>query len=168
MSSISLTERWPQIFMYSSRVIFPSATSSSKSTGFIDASTPTQPVKRRFAMSSPAIFEIFLRVPKRGTSDIPLSVRIDASPSLSFGINTSSQYFMSEALSSIFLISAISSSDISSKRSTISCFSFLESFDLFFGKRRFQRLRLKAFLSNGDMGISTPEGIPPTRSFTVS
>ena len=154
--------------MYSSRVIFPSATSSRRSMGFMQSITPTHPVQSLFAISSPAIFAIFFRVPKRGTSDNPDSAMIDASPSLSFFTSTSSQYFMRTVLSLILCISSISPSEILSRSATISCFSFLDSFDLFFGNRSVFIFFLKAFLSNGEMGTSTPSGISPTSSLTLS
>ena len=63
-------------------------------------------------MSSPAIFAIFLRVPKSGISAVPLAVMIDARPSFRRGCRTSSQYFISSVLLPMVLICTIRSSEI--------------------------------------------------------
>ena len=168
MSSISSADLWPHSRMYSSRVILPEATSSRSSVGFMHSMMPKEPVQRRFAMSSPAISVIFLRRLKRGTSDVPLSARIEARPSFNLGCRTSSQNAMSSWFVFICFICAMSSSEILWRFATISCFCFFVSFDFSLGKKRFQRFFWKAFLSKGDTGISQPSGMPPTKSFTVS
>ena len=73
---------------------------------------PKEPVQRRFAMSSPAISEIFLRRLKRGTSEVPLSARIEARPSFNLGWRTSSQNAMSSAFEPIVFIRPMSSSEM--------------------------------------------------------
>ena len=163
-SSISSTERCPQVRIYSSLLIFPFSTSSRRRRGFMQSRVPTQPPHKRLDISSPATFVIFLRVPKRGASDVPLAPMIADSPSLSFGRRFLSQYSFRAELLSSSRISVMRVRQIEGSSSTIFFFSFLLSLDLFFGKTIFLICFQKSLLLKGERGTDTPAGIVPTRS----